>query len=413
MDSLRARSISAVRRTSLNYIRPLYEQVDWEGNLTALLGARGVGKTTLLLQRLKQLDLPPREGLYVDLGDIYFQEHRLLDFVTRFVEQGGRYLFLDEIHRYSFGTWAQELKQAYDLYHGELKIAFTGSSAIRILHQQADLSRRALQHRLSGLSFREYLLLRHGIDLPRHSLQDILSNHQEITNDALSGAGFHPLPLLRQYWRDGYYPFFLSDAMGYQDRVSVMIQLVLESDIPSTLESGRVDYQKISRLLYAIASSVPFKPNVHKLGSRLGMSRETLLQYLDLLERSDIIATLRAEAKGTAILGKPDKIYLNNNNQLYALAPQEVALGTQRETFMLNQLKRLTQMSFFLRPEIKLPKRGDFAFTDREARYLFEVGGPEKGFKQIGRGEGHYVVADRESSVDAGVVPLWLFGLMG
>ena len=397
----------------MEYIRPLSNRIDWEGNLTALLGARGVGKTTLLLQRLKQLDLPPRVALYVDLGDIYFQEHRLLDFITRFVEQGGRYLFIDEIHRYGYETWAQELKQAYDLYHGELKIVFTGLSAIRILQQKADLSRRALQYRLGGLSFREYLLLRHELQIPRYSFEDILTKHGEITAAELSRKGFHPLPLLQKYWQDGYYPFFLSDAVGYPDRVNVMIQLVLESDIPAIVESGRVDYQKISRLLYAIASSVPFKPNIQKLGSRLGMARETLLQYLLLLERSDIIATLRAESKGTASLAKPDKIYLNNNNLLYALAPRDLAVGTLRETFLLNQLNSLTHGSFFLRPEVKLPKQGDFVYLDREVRYLFEVGGPEKNFRQIGRGEHHFVVSDREASVNAGVVPLWLFGLMG
>lgn len=412
MDQLYRRSESILRRVSLDSVRPLYDDIDWEVNMVALLGARGVGKTTLLLQRLRQLDLPSREGLYVDLGDIYFQENRILDFITTFVEQGGRYLFLDEVHRYGYGTWAQELKQAYDIYHGEIKIAFTGSSAIQILQQKADLSRRARLFHIGGLSFREYLLLAHDIRLPRLAWEEILNDHRKLSNTLLSEPNFHPLPYLQEYWLDGYYPFFLSDPGGYQDRLSVVLQLVLESDIPAILDQGRVDYQKISRLLFAIASSLPFKPNIEKLGSRLGMARETILKYLELLERADIITTLRREEKGVASLGKPDKIYLNNNNLLHTLAPNQIQIGTLRETFFLAQLHTLTRRPAIPRPEVRLPKRGDFAFLNQAQRYLFKVGGPNKGIGQIGLKENHYVVADVESSVTAHVIPLWLFGLL-
>lgn len=223
MEQLYRRSESIMRRVSLDFVRPLYDDIDWEVNMVALLGARGVGKTTLLLQRLRQLDLPSREGLYVDLGDIYFQENRILDFITTFVEQGGRYLFLDKVHRYGYGTWAQELKQAYDIYQGEIKIAFTGSSAIQILQQKADLSRRARLFHIGGLSFREYLLLAHDIRLPRLAWEEILNDHRKLSNTLLSEPGFHPLPYLQEYWLDGYYPFFLSDPGGYQDRLSVVL----------------------------------------------------------------------------------------------------------------------------------------------------------------------------------------------
>ncbi|MBC6992637.1 AAA family ATPase [Neolewinella lacunae] len=412
MDRLKLLSAAAARRVSLDFVRPLYHNIDWEGNLTALLGARGVGKTTLLLQRLKVLDLPPETALYVDLGDLYFQENRLLDFIVSFVEQGGRYLFLDEVHRYGYQTWAQELKQAYDLYHGELRIAFTGSAAIRILDQKADLSRRALQFRVPGLSFREYLILVHGIELPTYTYSDILQHHQAIVQQHLGLTGFHPLPLLQRYWQEGYYPFMLADPAGYLRRVNVMIQLVLDSDLPAVIKTGRVDYQKISRLLYAIASSVPFTPNIAKLGERLGMARETILQYLHLLEQSDLISTLRSEAKGISFLTKPDKIYLNNPNLMHALAPGQVEVGTLRETFFLNQLLHTTYESHILPPEIRLPKVGDFALLDKETHFLFEVGGPNKSSKQIGPGANHFVVRDVESSVGQRIIPLWLFGLL-
>lgn len=400
------------RRADLTYVRPLYDRIDWEGNLAALLGARGTGKTTLLLQRLRRLDLPAREALYIDLGDVYFQEHRLLDFIIRFVEQGGRYLLIDEVHRYGFGTWAGELKQAYDLFSGMLRIVFTGSAAIRILEREADLSRRALQVRVPGLSFREYLLLAHKIELPILELPDLLSGHEQITNELLDRRDFRPLPLLESYHREGYYPFFLSDPEGYAGRVNNALQLVLQTDIPAVSERGRVDYQNISRLLYAVASSVPFQPNIHKLGARLGMARETILHYLNLLDRADLITNLRYEAKGVASLGKPDKIFVSNPNLLYALAPNQVETGTVRETFFLSQLRYLTHQQHILPPEIRLPKQGDFVLLDKGERYLFEVGGRGKGHRQIGKAPDHYVVTDRERSAGSRKVPLWLFGLL-
>lgn len=412
MDRLLLMSDAAVRRVSLDYMRPLYQRIDWEGNLTALLGARGVGKTTLMLQRLKKLSLPPSVALYVDMGDIYFQENHLLDFIMAFVREGGRYLFIDEVHRYGYGSWAQELKQAYDLYHGELSIVFTGSSAVRILSQKADLSRRALQFRIPGLSFREYLYLAHNIDLPTYTYQDILSRHQEIARAHLELPGFRPLPLLKDYWREGYYPFFLSDSAGYSSRLNVMIQLVLESDIPAVMTTGRLDYQKISRLLYAIASSVPFKPNISKLGERIGMARETTLQYLYLLERSDLLFSLRSETKGTAGLTKPEKIFLNNGNILHTLAPTQTEIGTLRETFFLNQLDYITHETHILPPEIRLPKYGDFVLLDKNARYVFEIGGANKSSKQIGTEPNSFVVQDVEQSTGSNKIPLWIFGLL-
>jgi predicted AAA+ superfamily ATPase len=369
-----------------------------------------VGKTTLLLQRLKRLRLPASEALYIDLGDIYFSEHRLLDTIITFIEGGGRYLFIDEVHRYSYDTWAQEIKQAYDLYRQRLKITFTGSSAIQILRQKADLSRRALQYRIPGLSFREYLLLQEDQSLPILSLTDLLQQHRQISRDLLE-RDFQPLVHLREYWRKGYYPFFLEEPEGYSSRLNTIVQLVLESDIPNIIESGNADYRSLGRLLYAVASSAPFKPNVSKLASRLSIGRNTVLTYLDLLERADLINSLRHAAKGVASLAKPDKIYLNNPNLMYTLAPKEVNIGTIRETFFLNQLNYLTYAPGLLAPEIGLPERGDFLLLDKESRYLFEVGGADKTVAQIGKEEGHFAVIDAENSGAADRIPLWLFGL--
>ena len=411
MNHLARISEAFLRETTTPYIRPIYDRISWENPLNVLLGTRGVGKTTLLLQRLRALDLPNDQALYIDLGDIYFSENRLIDMVTAFVEGGGRYLFVDEVHRYGYGSWAQEIKQAYDLYRSRLKITFTGSSAIQILKQKADLSRRALQYRVPGLSFREYVLLAHQHTLPLLSLEELLTSHQRLTRQLLHDQ-FTPLPLLREYWQRGYYPVFLEEPEGYRSRINTVVQLVLESDIPHSIESGQADYQALGRLLYAVASSAPFKPNISKLASRLSIGRNTVLRYLDLLERADLINSLRHAAKGVAALAKPDKLYLNNPNLIYTLAPQQVNIGTIRETFFLNQLDYLTYEAGPLAPEIRLPDRGDFLFLHHDIRYLFEVGGADKSLAQIGRGTGHFAVVDSELSGVADRVPLWLFGLL-
>lgn len=411
MTTLLRTSEAFLRTASVRFVRPLYDVIAWDNPLNVLLGTRGVGKTTLLLQRLKRLQLPAREALYIDLGDVYFAENRLIDFIRAFVEGGGRYLFVDEVHRYGYNTWAQELKQAYDLYRGQLKITFTGSSAIQILRQKADLSRRALQFRIPGLSFREYLALKHGVELPVLDVTTILNDHERLSRELLTDD-IRPVALLRDYWREGYYPIFLSEPEGYQSRLNTVVQLVLESDIPHVLESGRADYQALGRLLYAVSSSAPFKPNVSKIASRLSIGRNTVVQYLDLLERADLILTLRQSAKGTASLGKPDKIFLNNPNLMHALAPGQTNVGTEREVFFLNQLSYLTYRSEIPQPTLTLPPKGDFLFSRRGQDYLFEVGGGGKTLAQIGKAANHYAVIDSEASGSADRIPLWLFGLL-
>ena len=412
MDNIVRLSEATVSPVSTQFIRPLYETIHWDNSLNALLGARGVGKTTLLLQRMKLLNLPPNEALYIDLGDLYFQENRLFEFAEQFIEQGGKYLFVDEVHRYGRDTWAQELKQLYDIYRGKLKITFTGSSAIRILEQNADLSRRALQYRIPGLSFREYLTMSSTFNLSILNYKDILDRHQQIVGDLLVDAEFRPLAEFPNYLRHGHYPFFLTEPEGFNRRLSLIIQLVLESDIPMVMKSGFADFRQLSRLLYAVASSVPFKPNITKLSARLGISREVLLRYLRLLESADLIANLQNESKGVGSLTKPDKIYLNNTNLLYALAPNQVEIGTVRETFFLNQLDYLTYEAHIIPPEIRLPKAGDFTLLDKDNRYVFEVGGPNKSSKQIGTSPNHFVITDTERTGNKHRIPLWLFGLL-
>lgn len=411
MNKLFLRSQAALHTLQTDYKRPLYEAIDWGDPLIAVLGARGVGKTTLLLQRLKALDLPPQQALYADLGDLYFKENRLLDFAEAFIEQGGRYLLLDEVHRYGFGHWAQELKTLYDLYRQQLKVVFSGSSLINILGQQADLSRRVRFYRMHGLSFREYLFLKEQLSLPVLDFTELLQDHLRLASEMEAAHRFRPIPLLRQYWQSGYYPFFIEDEAGYAQRLNLVIQLVIDQDIPHSNGVKAAKQEQLGRLLYAIASSPPFKPNISKLSERLGLSRNTLLYYLQLLERAELIISLRSSAKGVSALQKPDKLYLNNPNLVYALSPHEAAVGTLRETFFYNQLRAIAKEGA-ASAQVLLPKKGDFLYSTPAQDYLFETGGPNKAAKQIGQATHHYVVVDTSSTGHSMRIPLWMFGLL-
>jgi predicted AAA+ superfamily ATPase len=411
VEQLFLRSRSALRTLDTTYQRPVIQEIDWDDPFIFILGPRGVGKTTLLLQRLAALDLPPTEAIYIDLGDLYFQANHLIDFAESFIEGGGRYLFIDEVHRYGFDSWASELKQLYDLYRNRLKIVVTGSSVVRILNKQADLSRRVLSYRLTGLSFREYLLLGHHIELPRLTFEQIRQHHQELAAD-LVGRLPPILPLLRQYWKIGYYPYFLERTTAYADRLASSVQTVLEHDLPYATEGAKVDARKIGRLMYAVASSAPFVPNIRKLSERSEISRLSLLRYLELLEDAQLILSLRKDSRGVAALGKPDKLFLANPNLLHALAPQQVNTGTLRETFFLNQLNYLTRKNQLNSPEIRLPGSGDFLLHKDGQSFVFEVGGAGKGFAQLEASDAHYVVADTTSTENPRRIPLWLFGLL-
>ena len=411
MEQLLLRSRAALAGLETTYERPLLRAIDWTDPLIVLLGPRGVGKTTLLLQRLAALQLPPHEALYVDLGDLYFQANRLIDFAETFLNGGGRYLFIDEVHRYGFDSWASELKQLHDLYRKRLNIVVTGSSVVRILTKQADLSRRVRSYRLAGLSFREYLVLTQNIQLPTYSLSQLLTYHRDIVPDLGRQLPALP-PLLEVYWQHGYYPYFLQGTTGYADRLAASVQTVLEHDIPYATDAAAVDARRLGRLMYAVASSAPFVPDIAKLSERSGISRVSLLRYLQLLESARLLISLRKESRGVAALGKPDKLFLDNPNLLHALAPQQVNLGTLRETFFLNQLSYLTQQPGLVPPELRLPKRGDFLLLTADETFLFEVGGANKRFTQIGKEANHYVIADTTATEEAQRIPLWLFGFL-
>lgn len=412
MEKLLAES-NALKQIPLpEYRRLFYAELPWDNACTAILGPRGVGKTTLLLQRLQALDLPAERAIYVDLGDLYFSEHRLYDFARQYADQGGAYLLIDEVHRYPLNSWATEMKLIYDRLRTKLKVVFTGSSLLKIINEQADLSRRVLFFHLAGLSFREYLLLRHEVSLPQLALKNLLGDRESYLGEHRVAVSQINLGWFADYLQRGYYPYFLEEPIGYLSRINTSVQLVLAADIAHAPGHEANDVGKLARLLAAIASSAPFKPNLSKLAERVGMSRNLLVTYLTALEKANLIMQLRAESKGIAALGKPDRVFLDNTNLIYALSPQRSETGTIRETFFLNQLRHLTRTTELLPPEISLPKQGDFVYRHGEDRYVFEIGGPNKTARQVREAEHHFVVADELVTGGARRIPLWMFGLL-
>lgn len=373
--------------TDTRYLRFLYEQINWSSRMIGIVGPRGVGKTTMLLQHIK-LHLPVDETLFVNADDIYFTEHHLLDMAEEFYQNGGKHLFIDEIHKYP--EWSRELKLIYD-YFPDLQIIFTGSSILDIYKGTADLSRRAVMHFLPGLSFREYLILAKGIRLPVYSLSDILADKVEFP------AGERPIALFKEYLANGYYPFF-SDP-DYALRLRSIINMTVENDIPMYASMNIATTKKIRQLLYIISQSVPFKPNFTKLGQLIDIHRNQVNDLMFYLERAGIIAQLRNKTSGIRLLGKVEKTYLDNTNLVYALAENKPEAGNVRETFFLSQMR--------VHNQVFASDKSDFEIGD----YTFEVGGKSKGQKQIEGIDNAFIVKDDIEFGYKNIIPLWHFGL--
>ncbi|MEN0051667.1 MAG: AAA family ATPase [Bacteroidota bacterium] len=396
MKEIKERSDRLIKSISLEFQREALQTIKWKWRLISLIGARGVGKTTLMLQRAKLATTEDELAIYISLDDIYFTNHTLQDFADNFYKSGGKILYIDEVHKYP--SWARAIKNIYDFYP-ELKVVFTGSSIIELLKQEVDLSRRALLYEVNGLSFREYLQLQDIISYPKFSLDDVLDRHEEIAADI--NQNIRPLQYFQDYLKVGYYPFFLEGTDFYMERLAQAIRLVIEIDLDFIPGYDPRNARKIYQLFYILASNVPFKPNISKLSEKIGIHRNTLVQYLHHLERASLINTLYPAGISTSILQKPEKIFLHNTNIAYAIAPSQINKGSLRETFLLNQLK--------VRHEVHLPKKGDFLIDDT---YTIEVGGTSKSNKQIKDIPNAFVAADDLELGVANKIPLWLFGFL-
>lgn len=377
-----------LQETPTDLVRYMYGRIEWNGHALGLVGPRGVGKSTLLLQYIKQ-ELDARETLYVSADQLYFASHRLVDVADGFYKMGGKHLFIDEIHKYE--GWSAEVKQIYDSY-ADLQLIISGSSILEITKGMADLSRRVPIYEMQGLSFREYLHLFHDIRMPAISWEQLLSHSYEIPGTE------HPLPLFRDYLRRGYYPFGGDAAFGLE--LSQVVEQTMESDIPLYLNANVSVGRRLKQLLMVIAESVPFKPVMQRLADVTGISRNYVQDYLLYIERAGMIAQLRNAVGGIRGLGKTEKVYLDNTNLIYVLAPTRADIGNVRETFFMNQVRVVGDV---MRSPVS-----DFLVDGR----TFEIGGRKKGQKQIADIPDSYIVKDDIETGYANVLPLWAFGLM-
>jgi predicted AAA+ superfamily ATPase len=386
MNSLYQKFETQLKYTSTHFKRYLYNTIAWQSRMIGIVGPRGVGKTTLILQYIKE-NLNTKESLYVSADDLYFGENSLLDLADDLYKNGGVYLFIDEIHKYS--NWSNELKNIYDSFP-TLRVVFTGSSILDILKGVSDLSRRAIMYQLQGLSFREYLKLYHQYDSQVYSFEKIITN--EVKLEGIE----HPLPLFNDYLKRGYYPFDLEKELNL--RLSQIIVQTLETDIPQYAHLNVGTSRKLKHLLSIIAESVPFKPNFSKIAEVIGVSRNSIDDYFTYMEKAGLIAQLRKETKGIRALGKVEKVYLDNTNLLFALVGEKSNMGNIRETFFLNQMR--------LKQNIHTSIKADFEIEG----FTFELGGKNKKQNQIVQNGKSFIVKDDIEYGYRNVIPLWAFG---
>lgn len=397
MDALIEKFRQRLSWVETRFVRGLMDEICWDTRLIGIKGPRGVGKTTLLLQYIKlhlkdELD----STLYVSLDNIWFNNHLLSDLVDQFVKRGGKYLFLDEVHRY--GNWSQELKNIYDDYPG-LKVVFTGSSLLQMINARADLSRRAIVYSMQGLSFREYLNLTTGSLFPVFTIDRILAEHTDLSG--LVASSVKPLQHFPAYLRSGYYPFFLDQPQLYFARLEEVVNMVLDIELPLLRGLETAYIPKVRQLLQIIAESAPFVPNISKLSERIGINRTTLLTYLFYLSESELIKTIYRDAAGISRLQKPDKLFLDNSSLIYTFSPQNVNTGNLRETFFINQLD--------YRHSVEYAEAGDFRVN---SVHTFEIGGKNKTSGQLPVTGSNWIAADGIEYGSGNKVPLWLFGFL-
>lgn len=396
MEDLILKFRKKLERTQINNVRDFINKIPENTRLTGIKGARGTGKTTLLLQYIKQKFNEPDKVLYASLDDLYFRRSTLYSMADQFLKYGGKLLVLDEVHKYL--SWSEELKLIYDDF-AELQVIFTGSSIIDLKKAKADLSRRAVMLNMNGLSFREYLKFTLGKEYGRYSLEEILESHEEIT--ASICKDIRPLAHFRDYLSYGYYPYFMEGIEFYPDKMTEVINQVIENDLSSVLDISYATEDKLKAFLVVLSESMPFTPNISKLCDRIGVSRNVLIEYIYWLEQARLILRINRQGKVITRMQKPEKIYLHHPNLNYAINSNVVNTGSVREGFFANQLSSIC--------EISIPPKGDFVVDNR---YLFEIGGSTKNFSQIEDQPDSYLALDQIEQGLKNKIPLWIFGFL-
>lgn len=395
MESLLEFQENLLRQIKNDFRRYLHNQINWKQRMIGIKGPRGAGKTTLMLQHLKyDLGTPP-EALYITADHNWFYNHTLFDAASDWHKQGGKILFIDEVHKYP--NWSVELKNIYDGFP-EMQVVFSASSALDIYRGEADLSRRVITYLLAGLSFREFLIFTRGITFEAIDIDDIIKNHQNLSR--MITEDFRPLPAFRKYLEVGYLPIIAEGEETYLLKLKQVINTIVDIDLAYIASYNSGTAIKVKKLLGVIAESVPFKPNIASLARKMDLSRDSVYQYIYQLRDARLLNTISSEGKGVSTLQKPDKIFLENSNLSFALK-EHPDIGNVRETFVLNQILNagLTVSS---------PARGDFITNG----LTIEVGGKGKNTEQV-KHLGKYIIASDNLETGYGnKVPVWLFGFL-
>lgn len=394
VEKLHSDFIEYLHNQKQTYKRYMHKTINHADKLIGIIGARGVGKTTYILQYLHELDLPMSKKLYISADNFNVTDSSLLEIAREFSLLGGKVLAIDEIHKYK--NFELELKQIHDML--DLKIIFSGSSALKLEHSKADLSRRAVLYRINGLSYREFLEIKLNKTFKRYSLNEILDTHADIVYKDFSD--FKPLEYWSEYLKYGFYPFYFQNQETYNIKLQETVNTVIEVDIPSIFNIRYENILNLKKLTKLICQSEPFKINIKEMSAKIGTDRDTLYSYIEYLHRGKIFHILRSKTKGDNIFLKPDKIYLNNTNLNYCYCNNQ-EIGTIRETFFANQLSLLH--------DISVPTYGDFLIDEK---YTVEIGGKNKNFNQIKDIPNSYIAADDIEIGFGNKIPLWLFGFL-
>ena len=396
MDFLYQNHQKTISELKTEFRRDFIDQIDWDERMIAIKGARGVGKTPLTLQYIKETHKTANQALFVSMDDIQVSGLSIWEIAEYHYNQGGTHLYIDEIHKYA--NWSIELKNIYDKL-GKLSVCFSSSSILQVFKGYADLSRRVVSYQLHGLSLREYIQIETKSKFEKYTFQEILKNHVEISTQIIERI--KPLAYYNEYLKMGYFPFYLQSKKSYYQKLTTILGVTLEVDLPYILDINIHNVSKLKRLIKVIAGAVPFQPNISKLAESVELTRNTLTQYLYYLEQADIINLLTVNTKSYSHLTKPEKIFLQNPNLAHAINWEKVNRGTLRELFFLNQLKTTQQVNF--------TKVGDFLVNEK---YIFEIGSATKTFAQIANIEASYLAVDEIEIGHKNKIPLWMFGFL-
>ncbi|MBO7323496.1 MAG: AAA family ATPase [Bacteroidales bacterium] len=402
MDALFRKHDRLLANTSMKIIREKMNQIHWNARIVSIMGPKGVGKSTLIKQYIKPHFQPgDRTVLYCSADTVDFSTRTLVGLAEEFHIHGGELLAVDEIHKYKPGTmdWSREVKEIYELFP-TLKLIVSGSSLLQLREGDADLSRRAIKYTMPGLSFREALKFYHDMDFPKWKLEDMLSRPYELWEMVTSKC--KPIVLFKEYLEKGYYPFLLEGDGEYYTRIEQVVNYIIETELPQICSVDVSNIRKIQALVKLIAEEVPFELNANKLAGSLEIGRDTVVEYLKYLGDAKVFNLLYSDKKKLGKLSKPDKVYMENPNLLYALAPGKVDIGTARECFAINSLAECHHVEYG-------KAQGDFKV---DGKYTFEIGGRSKDFSQIAGLKDSYIFADDWDMPDGAKLPLWMLGFL-